>query len=191
MKFQLTRNRLVGLVVLIVSIITTALVVDRNETDTASVISTKPEAKAEIKGGPLAPDLKGIVEFRRFGDGTLVSVRVEGLPKYQPGNPPIGPFGFHIHELGNCEVGDPSNPFQGAGGHWNPYGQPHGNHAGDLPVLFSNSGKAVMDVYTDKFKPGDVIGRSIMIHQNPDDFRTQPAGASGLRLACGVIKPDR
>jgi superoxide dismutase, Cu-Zn family len=152
-------------------------------------------ATARLRGGPLAPGLVGTVLFKDVPGGTVVSVEVYGLPPYRPsqdGQPPIGPHGFHIHEFGNCTVGDPNNPFQATGGHWNPTNQPHGNHAGDFPVLFSNQGMARMSFFTDKFKVTDVIGKSLVIHQNPDDYRTQPAGASGKKLACGVISgwPD-
>jgi Cu-Zn family superoxide dismutase len=149
-------------------------------------------AYAILRGGPLAPDIRGIVTFECVSNGTLVCVNVKGLPCYRPGQygrQPIGPHGFHIHEHGNCQIGDPENPFMAAGEHYNPTGQPHGNHAGDLPVLFSNNGRAFMTVFTNKFLVADVIGRSVIIHQNPDDFRTQPAGNSGKKLACGVIRP--
>ncbi len=148
-------------------------------------------AKAEVKGGPLAPEIKGVVYFKQVRRGTVITVKVTGLPTYQPGTEdrePIGPHGFHIHEFGNCEVGDPADPFQAAGGHYAPEGKPHGDHAGDLPVLFSNNGTAWMRVFTDKFDVVDVVDRSVIIHQNPDDYRTQPAGNAGKRLACGVIK---
>lgn len=148
-------------------------------------------AAAQIKGGPLAPNLTGIVYFMDVPEGVEVYVEVTGLPEYRPardGSDPIGPHGFHIHEFGNCEVGDPDDPFQAAGGHWNPDNQPHGNHAGDFPVLFSNHGKAAMYFFTDKFKVADVIGKAIIIHQSPDDYRSQPAGDAGKRLACGLIK---
>ncbi len=148
-------------------------------------------AVAHIKGGPLCPQLRGIVYFRDMIGGTWVSVQVSGLPEYQPGSDsadPIGPFGFHIHQYGNCEVGDPNDPFKAAGDHWNPYNQPHGNHAGDLPVLFSNNGRALMSFFTNKFRVHEVIGKSVIIHENPDDYRTQPAGNAGKRLACGVIE---
>lgn len=143
---------------------------------------------ARIKGGPLAPDITGVVRFREVYGGTWISVEVSGLPDYVPGDPPIGPHGFHIHEFGDCTVGNPEDPFLAAGGHWNPDNQPHGNHAGDLPVLFSNNGKARMCVFTNRFAVRDVVGRSIIIHENPDDYRTQPGGDSGRRLACGLIK---
>ncbi|MCK4257367.1 MAG: superoxide dismutase family protein [Halanaerobiales bacterium] len=150
-----------------------------------------PVAYANINSGPLAPNLKGKVFFFEVPDGTEVYVDIIGLPKYQPakdGETPIGPHGFHIHEFGNCEIGDPKNPFQAAGGHWNPTNQPHGNHAGDFPILFSNHGHARMRVFTDKFKVSEVIGKAIIIHQNPDDYRSQPSGNAGKRLACGVVK---
>lgn len=147
-------------------------------------------ALAKIMGGNIAPEIFGNVFFYDVPKGTEVYVEVWGLPLYQPANlndQPIGPFGFHIHECGICEITDPENPFQTAGGHYNPTYQPHGNHAGDFPVLFSNNGYTRMSFFTDKFKPKDIIGRSVIIHQNPDDYRTQPAGNSGKRMACGVI----
>ncbi len=148
-------------------------------------------AIATIQGGPLAPNIRGTVYFINAAGGTNVYVEVSGLPPYRPaignGNP-IGPHGFHIHQNGTCEVGNPTDPFQAAGGHWNPTNQPHGNHAGDFPVLFSNDGVARMWFYTNKFDVEDVVGKTIIIHESPDDYRTQPAGNSGKRLACGVIR---
>jgi Cu-Zn family superoxide dismutase len=149
-------------------------------------------ACAIIHGGPLAPKLKGKVFFEEVSGGTCVAVEVWGLPPYRPAQndqQPIGPHGFHLHEKGICKVGDPNNPFMAAGSHWNPTNQPHGNHAGDFPVLFSNHGVAMVTFFTDKFTVADVVGKSVIIHQNPDDYRTQePAGNAGKRLACGVIK---
>lgn len=147
-------------------------------------------AVAHIRGGPLAPRIRGVVYFDDVPGGTRVCAYVTGLPLYQPGGEnrqPVGPFGFHIHEFGNCEVGNPEDPFQSAGGHWNPDDQPHGNHAGDFPVLFSNNGYAWMCFFTNRFRARDVVGKAVIIHQNPDDYRSQPAGNAGKRLACGVI----
>lgn len=148
-------------------------------------------AIAYINGGPLAPTIRGVVTFQDVPGGTIVSVNITGLPPYRPAmenQPPIGPHGFHIHENGTCEIGDPNDPFQAAGEHWNPYNQPHGNHPGDFPVLFSNSGNASMHFFTNKFTVNQVVGKAIIIHENPDDYRSQPAGAAGKRLACGVIE---
>jgi superoxide dismutase, Cu-Zn family len=148
-------------------------------------------AVAYIKGGPLSPGITGTVAFTEVPGGTEVSVEVNGLPPYKPasnGNPPVGPHGFHLHENGACEVTNPAEPFKSAGEHWNPTNQPHGNHAGDFPVLFSNNGYSRMTFFTNKFNVSQVIGKAVIIHESPDDYRTQPAGASGRRLACGVIQ---
>ncbi|UKK96860.1 superoxide dismutase family protein [Brevibacillus brevis] len=145
---------------------------------------------AEIQGGPLAPNLHGYVVFTDVPYGTEVFVEVSGLPAFQPatGNQQqIGPFGFHLHEHGVCTVGNREDPFTAAGSHWNPTQQPHGNHVGDFPVLFSNDGYARMTFFTNKISAADVVGRSLIIHQSPDDFHSQPAGNSGKRLACGLI----
>ena len=150
----------------------------------------KTNALSRIKGGNLYPNIDGTVYFRDIDWGTEVAVEIFGLPSYMPGNAevePVGPLAFHVHEYGICQINNPVNPFSTAGGHFNPYNQPHGNHAGDFPVLFSNNGYTRMRFFTDKFKPEDVIGRSVIIHENPDDYRTQPAGNAGKRIACGVI----
>ena len=149
-------------------------------------------AVAQIQGGPLAPQLTGMVYFQDVQGGTWISAEIYGLPPYTPalnGQDPIGPHGFHIHDNGSCEVGNTQDPFQAAGGHWNPYQQPHGNHAGDFPVLFSNNGYARMCFFTNKFTVAQVIGKAVIIHQNPDDYRSQPAGDAGKRLACGLVQP--
>jgi len=147
-------------------------------------------AYAKILGGYDYPNIKGCLTIKEVKGGSEVSVELYGLPPYIPtgiNGQPVGPLGFHIHEKGLCEITNPNEPFQSAGGHYNPNNQPHGNHAGDLPVVFSNDGYSKMTVYTNKFTPQDVIGRSIMIHENPDDYRSQPAGDAGRRIACGII----
>src|SRR5699024_4395683 len=148
-------------------------------------------AYAKLKGSMYAPDLKGYVYFYSVKGGTEVNVEVYGLPLYEPGfdnEDPIGPFGFHIHEYGVCQIIDPMDPYQSAGGHYNPDDQPHGNHVGDFPVLFSNNGYTRMGFFTNRFKPKDIIGRSVVIHQNPVDYRSQPSGDSSKRIDCGVIE---
>ena len=156
------------------------------------ILSGKPTARAEIAGGPLAPNITGTVSFYPAPNGTLVAAEIYNLPKMVPATaktPPIGPFGFHIHEGNSCEAGDPGDPFMSAMGHYNPTGMPHPGHAGDMPVLFSsNNGYASLAFFTDRFTPQQVLNRAVIIHQNPDDFRTQPAGNSGKRLACGLIR---
>ena len=148
------------------------------------------EAVAQIRGSDLLPELSGDVYFKDVPGGVMVYVSVEGLPPYQPATAdrqPVGPHGFHIHAMGDCEPMGGNDPFSEAGGHYNPTNQPHGNHVGDFPVLFSNNGKALMSFFTDKFQVGDIVGKAVVIHLNPDDYRTQPAGDSGPRIGCGVI----
>lgn len=150
------------------------------------------QAYAKLINSSLAPHLQGIVLFFNHPYGTEVYAEVTGLPNYQPAtkkSPQIGPHGFHIHEFGDCSIGNKQDPFQASGRHWNPTKQPHGNHAGDFPVLFSNNGYSQMRFFTNKFKINDIIGKSIIIHQGPDDYKSQPAGNAGKRLACGVIQP--
>jgi Cu-Zn family superoxide dismutase len=157
-----------------------------------NLVSTKPPfAKAELAGGPLAPGISGTVSFYPAHNGTLVVAEVYNLPKQTPGTgnaPPVGPFGFHIHEGNTCETGNPSDPFKPAMDHYNPTGMPHPDHAGDMPVLFSNDGYSFMMFFTDKFTPQQVLNRAVIVHQNPDDYRSQPAGNAGKRLACGLIR---
>ena len=97
-----------------------------------TIMNKKPSARAEILGGPLAPSIHGTINFYPVYNGTLVVAEVYNLPKTvgpAEGTPPVNPFGFHIHEGNTCDTGNPSDPFQAAGEHWNPTGQPHGNHA--------------------------------------------------------------
>src|SRR5690625_4343077 len=138
----------------------------------------------KIRGSDLASDLTGYAMFTNVPYGTEVMVEVSGLPHYQPAEGeknPIGPHGFHIHEEGNCHVDNIEDPFQHAGGHWNPTNQPHGNHAGDFPVLFSNDGYARMNFFTNRFHVQDIIGKAVIIHLNPDDYRSQQIGRASCR----------
>lgn len=152
---------------------------------------TSAHAVATFVASPRAPNLEGTVSFHEIDGGTWIKVEVHGLPEYHAASgdsPPKGPHGFHLHEKGVCEIGDPDSPFASAGGHWNPDDQPHGNHAGDFPVLFSDRGSAFLSFVTHRFTPADIVGLSVIIHENPDDYRSQPAGDSGPRIGCAVIE---
>lgn len=133
---------------------------------------------AIIKGSEKYPKIIGTVTFRPHMNGSWISANISGLP----GNSFLG---FHLHEEGVC---DKQNDFQSAGGHYNPTDKKHPNHAGDFPVLLSNNGIAQLEFYTDRFTPQDAIGKSVVVHDDADDFRTDPAGRSGDRIACGVVK---
>lgn len=148
-------------------------------------------AIAYVRGSVLYPDISGTVYFKDVPGGCEVYVDVKGLPNFSPAsgrNPQIGPFGFHIHKFACDGAGTANDPFPSTDGHWNPTNQPHGNHAGDFPVLFSNHGISKMSFFTDRFKVKDIINKSVVIHESPDDYRTQPSGNSGKKIACGTIK---
>lgn len=81
------------------------------------------------------------------------------------------------------------DPFADAMPHYDPNGCEHPHHAGDLPPLFENNGFALSLVLTDRFSVDEVIGRTVIVHADPDDFTTQPSGNSGEKIACGVIRP--
>ena len=148
------------------------------------------DAVAVVTGSSSYPEVRGTVKFLKIADGTWVEAEIFGLPEFSEKTdrlPQTGPFAFHIHEYDTCGDVYSDRPFMAAGGHWNPDGEPHGNHAGDFPVLFSNGGTAKMLFFTDRFFPEDIIGKSVVIHRSPDDYVTQPA-MGGERIACGGIE---
>lgn len=146
-----------------------------------------PAAAVAQLTGREGSGVSGTVEFARIADGVHISVRVEGLAG-------AGTHGFHIHEVGDCSSPD----FKSAGGHFNPTDAIHGgpddgeHHAGDLGnieigedgtgTLHMNSSMLALD------GPNSVIGRGIILHESQDDFASQPTGAAGARLACGVVE---
>lgn len=164
------------------------------------IAKNMPEAYAKIKGNSSYPDIEGTVSFYDFYGGTMVVAEIYGLPdgknpknenqtdkKQSVENAVNGNFhGFHIHAGGSCS-GTPEEPFKNADGHYNPKNTAHPNHAGDLPPLLANDGVAFSAVYTDRFHPEEVVGRTVIIHENPDDFMTQPSGNAGAMIACGEI----
>jgi len=140
-------------------------------------------AKLEATRGNTAA---GTVMFHQQGNQVMVHARVEGL---KPGQE----HGFHIHEKGDCSSGDGMS----SGGHFNPSGKPHGpqdtdHHAGDLPALKADAqGRADVKFQLAGVAVGsgaaDIVGKGLIVHAMPDDYKTQPTGNSGARVACGVI----
>jgi Cu-Zn family superoxide dismutase len=131
----------------------------------------------------------GEATFEQVGDKVRVVVFVQGL---KPGQD----HGLHIHEAGDCSSGDGMS----TKGHFNPLGKPHGHHgsaerhAGDLPALKANKeGRANVQIDLDLITvtpgPASIIGRGLIVHAGPDDYKTQPTGNAGARIACGVIQP--
>ena len=153
---------------------------------TAAMAQEPATAKAELK------DAKGAVvgqaTLTDSPNGVLIHVALTGMP--------AGPHAFHIHETGACEA-----PFTSAGGHFNPGSKQHGManpmgmHAGDLPnVQVPADGALTFDVMARDVTLGagansllKTGGTAIVMHAVGDDYKTNPAGAAGARIACGVI----
>lgn len=138
-----------------------------------------PDAVAQIQGGMEIPQLSGCVQFYQENGCVLIEARISGLPRESE----TGFFGLYIHQGESCSGTD----FSGTGSHYNPTGQAHPKHAGDLPPLLACQGNVYLSVKTDRFSVSEIIGRTIVIHSNPDDFQSQPAGNAGKKIACGVI----
>lgn len=133
-------------------------------------------AKACVRGDENHAGIWGNVTFSKRRRGVLVTAHIFGLPR-------DGFFAFHIHEGKSCA----GEGFPQSGGHYNPGDEPHPMHAGDLPPLLSCGGEAYLQVLTNRFGICEVIGRTVIIHSDPDDFHTQPSGNSGEKIACGKI----
>jgi len=152
-----------------------------------SLIGTRLNADLMDKNGVKI----GRAELTQMSKGVQIHVEASGLVP--------GKHGFHIHENGACEAPD----FASAGGHFNPGGKKHGfenpkgPHAGDLPNLFvGTEGRVSAEVIAKNVtlqqgRPNSLIkpgGTSLVIHAGADDYKTDPAGESGGRVACGVIR---
>lgn len=134
-----------------------------------------------------------------IGSATLIETPNGVLVRADLINLPPGVHGFHIHEVGAC---DPATKFESAGGHYNPTGAKHGYmveggpHAGDMPnQTVGADGKVLVEVMNPSVTFGDgkatlfdANGSAIVVHATADDYRSQPSGAAGDRLACGVIQ---
>jgi Cu-Zn family superoxide dismutase len=107
-----------------------------------------------------------------------------------------GEHAVHLHENGDCSADDATS----AGGHWNPSGEDHGKrgenefHAGDIDNLtVGEDGIGTLEMVVDGWSIGDgqdsdILNKAIIIHADADDFTSQPSGAAGSRVACGVIQ---
>ena len=131
----------------------------------------------------------GEATFEQVGGKVRAIIYVQGLKPDQE-------HGLHIHEAGDCSSGDGMS----AKGHFDPHKKPHGHpssaerHAGDLPAIRGGKdGRGKVDVEVDLITitpgPASIVGRAVIVHADPDDYKTQPTGNAGARLACGVIQP--
>ena len=128
-----------------------------------------PDAFARLQG--TAPGLQGLIRFWQQPGSVLIEASVRGLPETETGF-----FAFHIHE-------------SATGGHYDPAGLPHPRHAGDLPPLLACGGGAYLAVQTCRFRLDEILGRTAVVHAGFDDFRTQPTGNPGPKIAQGTILP--
>ena len=148
----------------------------------------------EPRGGPAMPLIGangqtiGTVRAWQTAGGVSFRIDAHGLPH--------GVHGIHVHPIGRCDPPD----FSTAGTHWNPSGREHGMnnpkgpHDGDMPnVTVAANGVLQETVVLPKATMGQLLdadGSSIMIHAGPDDYVSQPAGNSGAKIACAVIRPS-
>lgn len=137
-----------------------------------------------IKGN----QVQGKVFFKKVDDGIRIVADIDGLTP--------GKHGFHIHEFGDCGGDDGA----AAGAHFNPTNKKHGGpdseerHVGDLGNLVADEKGHAHYERIDKViafeGANSIIGRSVIIHADADDYKSQPAGASGAKIACGVIEAE-
>jgi Cu-Zn family superoxide dismutase len=144
-------------------------------------------AKAPLKNA--AGKDVGTATLTQTPHGVLIKLSLKGIPP--------GEHAFHVHAVGKCEP-----PFTSAGGHFNPGGKKHGMaaadgpHAGDMPNLYvPASGELVAEIANTaislvKGQPNSVFdadGSAIIVHAGVDDYKSDPTGNAGDRIACGVI----
>lgn len=155
--------------------------------------AASPAGAAGLSSATVAPtqgnEVRGTVSFDPAEGGVRMTANLEGLPP--------GEHGFHIHVNGDCSAPDGSS----AGDHFNPTQHPHGapdappHHMGDLGNITADAeGRAqVSRTFQGVQLEGDdgITGRAVIVHAKPDDFKTQPTGNAGARLACGVIRSNR
>jgi len=155
----------------------------------ALILPGAAHAASAVMKSPDGKEL-GTLELVQTGDGVSIKGTLSGI---EPGI-----HAFHIHETGKCDAPD----FKSAGGHFNPHGAPHGKdgggpHAGDMenlhitdssPQAISVVNAAVTLNPNGKTSLFDADGSAIVIHAGADDYSSQPSGAAGGRVACGVIQ---
>ncbi len=154
----------------------------------AATTATAQSAKVTLKNATGAD--VGTIAMTEGPHGVLLRVAVKGLTP--------GEHAFHVHAVGKCEP-----PFTSAGGHFNPTAKKHGmmaadgQHAGDMPnLIVPASGELQADIVNaaitlEKGKPNSLYqanGTAFVIHAGPDDYKSDPAGNAGDRIACGVVQ---
>ena len=192
-------NRVPGRIALFVSATTLALaacapaVVVRESPSTPRSMARPAIANLAAASGSLVSGRLRLVPMAMGGsDGVHISGEIGGLA-------PNSTHGIHVHQIGNCSAADAAS----AGDHFNPGNRAHGkagageHHAGDMDNITADSGGvARVDFHLHGATLGsglanDIGNRAVVVHAAPDDYRSQPAGNSGARIACGVIAVTR
>ncbi|MEX2511261.1 MAG: superoxide dismutase family protein [Cyclobacteriaceae bacterium] len=150
--------------------------------------SDEKTAMATISGAS-GSNASGTASFSQLEDGKVrLELEVENLE--------AGEHAIHLHENGDCSAADATS----AGGHWNPTENDHGKrgengyHAGDIDnMTVGEDGKGSLEMDVEGWTIGDgqntdILNKAIIIHAGADDFTSQPSGAAGARVACGVIE---
>jgi Cu-Zn family superoxide dismutase len=151
----------------------------------AAAAATGPAIAKVSLTSAAGSSVKGDLTVANEGNAVYIRGEMTGLAPGQE-------HGFHVHEFGKCELPD----FKSAGEHFNPTKAPHNEHLGDLPnAKADQNGHATINALVkgpnlvDKDgAPSAIIGKALIVHAMPDDYRTQPSGGSGERIACGVIR---
>lgn len=165
---------------------------DKNQEVAALTGSASPSQEVQQAIARIYPlkdnQIRGIVVFTKVPDGIRIVADVDGLTP--------GEHGFHIHEFGECK-GDGAS----AGAHFNPTKKPHGGptnperHAGDMGNLVADENGHAHYERVDQViafeGTNSILGRSVIVHADRDDYVTQPTGASGAKIGCGIIEATK
>jgi Cu-Zn family superoxide dismutase len=173
----------------------------------ATTSPTTATADASASASAAASTASSATVNLASASGSLVSGKLTAMPMGNGvhftgevgGLAPGSTHAIHVHETGDCSAADASS----AGGHFNPTGEPHGragtepHHAGDMNNIVANAeGVARVDVHAQGVTLGgnaasDIAGRAVIVHAAPDDYRSQPSGNAGARVACGLVTVQR
>ncbi len=161
-----------------------ALVIYSCASDDSDTTTATAEMVATNNSG-----LSGTVTFTEDADGGVtMEANISGIAE--------GEYAIHIHAMGDCSAADGTS----AGGHWNPTNEDHGVwgtapfHLGDIGnITIGADGTGTISRTTDLWCVGcgednDVVGKGMIVHEGIDDFSSQPSGAAGARIGCGVIE---
>ena len=161
---------------------------DGADHDHAAELETTTPGAVAVLLAKSGSGLTGTAMFSAEDGQVRLVLEVQGV---EPGDHAV-----HLHQVGDCSSDDGKS----AGGHWNPTGEDHGEwghnpfHLGDIGnLVIGEDGAGTIELTTDRWSIGsgadnDILGRSVIVHAGVDDFTTQPTGAAGGRIGCGVVE---